>query len=270
MVRSEVKMRSIRLIQRFLSASFQEESIYRVNFFISLISSLLTLASSILGISVVFGQIEMVKGWTFASTLALLGIYLIVGAIRSLFISPGLESLAGMDGEIWTGKFDFLLLRPVNTQFLVTFRKWKVFSLFDLLLGTAVLSTAVSLLNAPLSAWQIVSFLIMFCCGVTILYSILLVFSALVFWSPGVLFTWIFNGLFQMARYPLSMYPTWLQLILTWVIPVGMITTIPTQALLGELTSQNMIGSIVLAIVFMFAASLFFRWALRHYSSASS
>jgi hypothetical protein len=43
--------------------------------------------------------------------------------------------------------------------------------------------------------------------GATILYAILLAFTGLVFWSPGSLFTWVFNGVFQMARYPVGLYP---------------------------------------------------------------
>jgi hypothetical protein len=57
--------------------------------------------------------------------------------------------------------------------------------------------------------------------GVTILYAILLAFTGLVFWSPGFLFTWVFDGVFQMARYPVGLYPGWLRLALTWVVPVG-------------------------------------------------
>ncbi len=71
------------------------------------------------------------------AALALLGVYLTVSALRGLFIGPGLESLAGMDGEIWSGAFDFTVLRPVDTQFLVSVRKWRLFALFDLRLGWA-------------------------------------------------------------------------------------------------------------------------------------
>ena len=72
------------------------------------------------------------------STLALLGVYLSVSALRGLFIGPGLEALSGMDGEIWSGSFDFTALRPLNTQLYVSLRKWRWFSLFDLLLGLGV------------------------------------------------------------------------------------------------------------------------------------
>jgi len=253
-----------------MRASFQEESAYRANFFISLLTSLLNLATGVLGIVVLFGQIEMVQGWTLAATLALLGVYLTVSALRQLFIGPSLEALAGMDGEIWTGAFDFTVLRPVDTQFLASFRKWRWFAVIDLLLGVGVLVVAVVLLEVSLSLWQILSFLLTLFAGMSIFYVILLAFAALIFWSPGVLFTWIFDGIFQMGRYPLGMYPGWLKLILTWVVPVGVITTIPAEALLGSLTPTNLLTSLGLAAVLVTAASILFRIGLRRYASASS
>lgn len=263
-------MRLFRLISEFIKVSFEEESAYRVNFAISLLTSLLTVVSAALGVSVVFGQTEDVQGWTYASTMVVLGVYLIVNALRSLFISPGLESLAGMDGEVWSGRFDFSLLRPVDIQFMVTFRKWRLFSLIDLLFGILVTGIAIFRLEAALSVGQILLFCLLLCSGLAVLYGILLIFSSLVFWSPGVMFTWVFNGLFQLARYPLSMYPGWLRFILTWIVPVGIITTFPAQALTGELSVKAVILGIGLAVSLVILASCLFRRALRHYSSASS
>lgn len=263
-------MRIFALIARFIQASFQEEAAYRSNFAIRLFASLLNLATGVLGILVVYGQVEDIRGWDLPSTLALLGVYLSVSALRSLFIGPGLEALAGMDGEIWSGAFDYTVLRPVNTQFLVSVRKWRVFALFDLLLGLGVLSAAVARLQVTLSLVQVGAFLMSLLAGVLILYAILLSFAALIFWSPGVLFTWIFDGLFQLSRFPLGMYPGWIRLALTWVVPVGVITTFPAQALTGALSYQNLLAALLLALLLAAAASVLFRLGLRRYASASS
>lgn len=263
-------MRPFRLIARFVQASFQEEAAYRSNFLVGLFTSLLNLATGVLGIVVLFSQIQSIQGWNLPATLALLGVYLTVSALRGLVIGPSLESLAGMDGEIWTGAFDFTLLRPVDTQFVVSLRKWRLFAAFDLLLGIGVLAAAVSQLGMSLSLWQILSFLLTLLSGTLILYAILLIFAALIFWSPGVLFTWVFDGLFQLARYPLGLYPGWLRLVLTWIVPVGVITTIPAQALIGALSIPALLTSLGLAVVLVTAASFLFRRGLLRYASASS
>lgn len=263
-------MRYMRLMGSFLRVSAQGEMAYRLNFFISLLYSLLNLATGVLGIAVLFGQVKALHGWTFASTLALLGVYQALGALRGVVIGPSLDALAGLGGDIWTGRFDFTILRPINTQFLASFSRWRLFSLVDLLLALGILTGAVLQLHKALTIWQIAAFLLAICAGVAVLYAVLLIFAALVFWSPGFLFTWLFDSFFDMARYPVGLYPGWVRLLLTWIVPVGVMTTIPAQALNGDLPILTLAGGVVLAAALVTGASVLFHFGLRRYASASS
>jgi ABC-2 type transport system permease protein len=263
-------MRYLRLIRCFAGASAQNELAYRANFWISLLHSLLNLGTGVLGVVVLFGQVEVVQGWNLSSTLALLGVYLTISALRGLFIGPSLDALAGMDGEVWTGQFDFTLLRPIDVQFLTSFYHWHPLALIDLVLGLGVLGTATYQLRLSLALSHVVTFLVTLGAGVTTLYAILLTFTALVLWSPGFFFTWVFDAIFQMARYPVGLYPGWLRLMLTWVVPVGVMTTVPAQALTGDLSVGMLVGSMALAMALLVGSSALFRFGLRRYASASS
>ncbi len=263
-------MKPLRLMASFIRASLQQDLAYRANFLISLLHSLLNLAAGVLGVYVLFSQVETLQGWNFAGTLAILGVYLTVSALRGLFIGPSLDALVGIDGEVLLGKFDFTLLRPVSTQFLASFRHWRLFTLVDLGLGLGVLVAAVAQPGQGLTLPRLLAFAIALLSGVAILYAILLAFTALVFWSPGMMFTWVFDGIFQMARYPVGIYPGWLRLVLTWIVPVGVVTTVPAQALTGLVLPNTLLASAVLAAVAVLGASALFRLALRRYASASS
>jgi ABC-2 type transport system permease protein len=263
-------MRYLRLVGCFVRASAQAEMAYHVNFFISLLHSSLNLGTGVSGLVVLFDQVETVRGWDFPATLALLGVYLTLSALRGLFIGPSLDALAGLGGEVWSGQFDFTLLRPADVQFQASFRHWRPLALVDLVLGLGVLGLAVVQLGRALTLVRLVAFLIALGAGVTVLYAILLAFTALVFWSPGFLFTWVFNGVFQMARYPMGLYPGWLRLTLTWVVPVGIMTTVPAQALTGGLSAGMLVGGMALATALLIGASALFRFGLRRYASASS
>jgi ABC-2 type transport system permease protein len=260
----------LRLIRSFFRASVQAEMAHRSNFWIGLLHSTINLVTGVLGVAVLFRQVETINGWDFAATLAILGVYLTVSALRGLFIGPSLDALAGMDGEVWTGKLDFTLLRPVDVQFQASFRHWRPFRLLDLALGLGVLVIASVRLGQSLTLTDLLAFLAALLIGMLILYAILLVFAGLVFWSPGFLFTWIFDGIFQMARYPVGIYPQWVQLLLTWIIPVGVITTIPAQALAGSLPAGGFGFASLIALVLLVGATLVFRSGLRRYASVSS
>lgn len=260
----------LKLVRIFFQVSTQQEMAYRANFFTNLLYSVLNFGSGIIGIFVIFSQVEVVQGWTFSATLVVLGVYLLASAIRDLFIGPSLESLAGMDGEVWQGTFDFTLLKPVPIQFLASFRRWRPFVLFDLALGLIVVATGTAGLEVDLLGVNLILFLLAFLSGCLVLYALLLFFTIMVFWSPGFLFTWVFNDLFQMARYPVGLYPGVFRLLLTWIIPVGVITTIPAQALIGELKPETLVISVLFSGVLVILSSIFFQKAISRYSSASS
>lgn len=260
----------LRLTGRFMRISTQNELAHRANFAISVLHALLNLGTGVLGVYIVFDQAGTIQGWTLDSALAVLGVYLTVSAVRGLFISPSLDALAGLGGEVWDGRFDFTLLQPVDVQFLVSTRHWQPLALLDLLLALGVLGAAISRLEASLTLGGALSFALALLAGLIILYAILLFFTGLVFWSPGFLFTWVFNGIFQLARYPLALYPGWIRLLLTLIIPVGVITTIPAAALTGALSLPALLGTLTLAAILFAGASWFFRRAVARYASASS
>jgi ABC-2 type transport system permease protein len=175
-----------------------------------------------------------------------------------------------MGGEVWSGSFDYTLLRLVDLQIHVSIRRWEPLALFDLALGIGVLGAALARMPGAVTSENVLGFAIMLGAGLVILYAILLTFTAMIFKSPGFFFTWIFNALIQMARYPLGLYPEWLRLILTWLVPVGIITTIPAEALTGNLPLETALGAVLLSMVLLAVASLFFRRAAHDYASASS
>ncbi|MBN1148149.1 MAG: ABC-2 family transporter protein [Anaerolineales bacterium] len=263
-------MRYLRLARRFAAASAQEELAHRANFYVHLLNSFLALATGVLGVMVLFGQVEELRGWDLPATLALLGVYLAVDAFRGLFFGPSLDALAGMEGEIWSGAFDFTLLRPVDVQFQASVRRWRPLALLDLALGVAVLVAAMAQPGQSIGLRELGLFLLALAAAITILYAILLAFAGLVFYSPGFMFTWIFDALFQMARYPVGLYPGWLRIALTWVAPVGLITTLPAQALSGGLAPGMLAGGLCVALGMFCGATILFRRGLRRYASASS
>ena len=137
-------------------------------------------------------------------------------------------------------------------------------------MALGVLIYALVMLGASLTIGVLAGFLLTLLAGVTLLYAALLAFSALVFWNPGFLFTWVINDLFQLARYPVGLYPGWLRLVLTWVIPVGLMTTIPAQALVGILSPWMLALTLVFTAFAFMVATWLFRRGLEKYTSASS
>jgi ABC-2 type transport system permease protein len=263
-------MRYMRMIFAFIRSGFLEDSAYRENFFINFFSALLSLGTGLAAIEIVFNQTQAINGWSRMQVFAVFGVYQTLNALRGLFIGPSLDSLAGMDGDVWSGRLDFTLLRPVSLQFLVSVRKWRLFELFNLLAGIAILVFTMQSLSMSLSFGQLAFFILALSVAFLMLYAILLILTALVFWSPGILFSWIFNGIFQMARYPLDLYPGWLRWVLTWIVPIGVITTLPAQALTQQISWSALAVFAALTACANLAAAVLLKRGASKYSSASS
>lgn len=133
-----------------------------------------------------------------------------------------------------------------------------------------MLAVAVSQPGITITFGAALVFSATFFAGLVALYAVLLACSALVFWSPDLLFTWVFDGIFQLARFPVGLYPGWLRFLLTWIIPVGLMTTLPTQALTGDIKLPVALTGVIGSLALLAVASRLFRQGMRHYASASS
>lgn len=259
-----------RLIWLFFRTSVQEEAAFRLNFVINMLATFLNLGSGILGLLILFNQVETVQGWTFPQTLTLLAIYLFVLALRDLVIGPSMNALGGIDGEVWTGRFDYTLLKPAPLQFLVSVRKWRIWAVVDLLLSLIILAVALAQLQQTVTWLQAGLFVFSLLLALLILYAILLILASLSFWAQGIPLDFVFNSFIQLGRYPVDIYPEWLRLLLTWIVPVGFMTTIPIQLLTEDISPGVLLSGTLLALFLFWLASRFFHASLRHYTSASS
>ncbi|GIV96366.1 MAG: hypothetical protein KatS3mg057_1023 [Herpetosiphonaceae bacterium] len=142
-----------------------------------------------------------------------------------------MESIGGISGDVWTGRFDYTLLKPVQTQFLVSFQRWSLWSMIDLLLSMIVLGAGIRQLSAQLTQAAIGTFVLNLMVSMIILYSLSLLLTSATFWFQGIPLLGAFISFFQLSRYPVGIYPGWLKLVLTWVLPVGFVTTVPVEML---------------------------------------
>ena len=115
-------------------------------------------------------------------------------------------------------------------------------------------------------------FLIMLLAGLVIVYSFLLILSTCAFWFvklENVLV--IFQTLFGNAgRWPITIFPGWLRVFLSFVVPLAFAVTVPAQALTGTLPSATALLAVGVAAAFFVAARVFWVVALRRYTGASA
>jgi viologen exporter family transport system permease protein len=261
-------MNSLRLLAIFFRVSVMGELAYRVNFFVQLFQSLLELATAIAGLAVIFSHTNSLGGWRPDEVLALVGVYILVGGIIGFVIQPGMENFIE---SVRNGTLDFTLTKPEDAQLLVSVQRVEIWKLIDILLGLAVLVTALIRLGEKIGWLQSVQFTVMLLTGAVIIYSFWLILATLSFWFVRVEnILMIFQSMYEAGRWPVSLYPGWLRFALTFIVPVAFATTIPTEALTGRLSGETLLVALMSAVVLFAVSRVFWRIGLRHYSGTSA
>jgi ABC-2 type transport system permease protein len=261
-------MNFLRLAVAYFWLGVLGETAYRVNFFFQLFQSIFSLGVALTGITVIFSYTDTLGGWTPYEILALVGIYILVGGIIGLIIQPGMEAFIE---SVRDGTLDFTLTKPEDSQLLVSIQRINIWSVIDIALGVAVLVIALVLLGEKVGGLQAGEFILMLLAGAVIIYSFFLILATLSFWFVRVenILT-IFQSLYEAGRWPVSLYPGWLRYGLTFVIPVAFATSVPAEALTRRLDWVTLAGAVAIAAGLFFAARLFWRVGLRHYSGTSA
>jgi ABC-2 type transport system permease protein len=261
-------MRHVRLLLAFLRLNTMSELAYRANFLIHLFQTILELATSLLGIAVVFSFTDTLGGWKPDEILALVGVYFLVGGLIGLLIYPAMDHLIE---SVRDGTLDYVLTKPEDAQLLASFQRIDIWKVIDIILGVIVVTVALVRLGAQVGTWQAVLFVLMLCSGGVMIYSFWLVLATLSFWFVRVEnILVIFQSMYEAGRWPISLYPGWMRFALTFIVPVAFAVTVPAEAITGKLSLETVAIAVGSAAFLFVASRVIWKIGLRQYAGASA
>lgn len=258
----------VKLLRRYWQLAVARETQYRANFFALGFVGIVETVVTVLPMLLLFGFTDALDGWTRGEAIALVGLYRIAISVYELVVGGGVLRLSE---DVNSGNLDLLLIRPVNTQFLVTFRYVSLFQIVNVMIGLLVFVIGFSQASFALSWQSLVQTTAIFASGLVLLTVVISAGAYIAFRATTVEgLPWAVMDIAQMGQYPISFYPVPVRSVLTAIVPVAFVTTIPIDALRGLVGW----GMCALAMAFAAAAIFALRWwwnnSVRHYASASS
>jgi ABC-2 type transport system permease protein len=258
--------RASAVLRAFWRVNLAEELQYRANFIASLLGTLFWMATALLTLAVFFNQTDSLGGWSFWDVVVLLGVFTTLAGVVESLLRPSIGRLAEY---VRTGSLDLILVRPIDTQLFVSFRRLDVWRLTDIALGLGLSGYALARIDAMPGAIDILVFAITLAGAVAVIYAIWLALMSLAFWLVAVEnLSVVFDAIFEAARYPVTAYPGALRFLFVYLIPIAWTTTIPASALTGRLTPATAALAIVAAGAALAVTRLFWKFALARYTSA--
>jgi ABC-2 type transport system permease protein len=204
---------------------------------------------------------------------------LFANSVVQAFFMPNVEEFSEL---IRTGGLDFALVKPIDTQFLVSLRRMEWSALGNFLFAAGLLAYALAELYRRYgyvpSPWAVLLYPLYVGCGVAILYSVMIGLAATSIWlgrNQTLYDFWFYITNF--ARYPLEIYQgpfgTPLQWLFTFIVPVLVVANVPARLLARPLAGDQLplaAFALVATWASLWASRWFFRLALESYRSASS
>lgn len=258
----------LKLLSAFLKVNVQMSLAYRTDTVVNVLLNLMWLGWELLSLGIIFNNTETIGGWGFGELVGLLGVFRLVHTLMMALIWPNTEKF---NQSIRDGSMDYTLLQPVNSMFLVTFSRITVWRVWDLVLAAVLIVVGVNLAGDTTTPLSILTFGVLTVSGAIVIYSLWIVLIALTFW-----FTkfdnnvTILQALLDAGRYPVTVYPVWLRILVTFIVPIAVATTVPLQALRGDLTITRALMFFVIGIASFLVASQVWKRGLKQYSGASS
>ncbi len=271
----------------FAKNSLIRDMTFRGNFLLDCISSLSWLLMNLGFYILIFYHVRSIgvsTGWGRDEFYVFLATTWIINSIVQAFLMPNAEEFSEL---IRTGGLDYALLKPMDTQFLISFRRVDWSSISNFFMGIVILVYGLYQLSFRTEPpWSIGVFTVLLyvayiLCGVMILYSLIICLAATSIWlgrNQSLYDFWFYITNF--SRYPMEIYevgwglPLWI--VFTYVVPILVIINVPARLLAQPLVPRQgwEIGLAIFTFVATIGSLLISRWifqrALRSYASASS
>lgn len=261
-------MRYLRLLAAELRLSLSLGMQYRWNFLIDGALSLVWTALGIVPLYIAFHGRPALMGWSYEGALVVVGWFTLLKGILEGAVSP---SLVAVVEQIRQGTLDFVLLKPADAQFLVSTAKFEPWKIIDGLAALVIFGWAFTLLGHWPPASAVLLSLLLLLSATLVLYSVWIMVIAAAFFVVRLdNLVYLFGAIFDFARWPVTVFKGFFRLFFTFVIPLGVMTTYPAQALLGTLSAQTAVASIGGSLLFSLLARAVWTRALGRYTSASS
>ena len=262
--------RYIKLYFTYLKRAIVTRLEYKKDALIGILSFFLGNVASILGIYFIVNSIPSLNGWTMEQLGFLYGFSMLPVAIDHLF-SDDLWCVAYW--KVRTGELDKYYLRPVPVLFQVIAETFQPEALGELLVGIIMLALCGKGSGVIFNFPNVLLLIVGAVFGAIIITSIKIITAAVAFYTKrsGPL-TQVVYGFGSYTKYPLKIYPKFIQLILQFIVPFGLVISIPIDVVINEGYNPYLLMLVIIGVsmVFLFISVAFWNKAEKKYSSSGS
>ena len=242
---------------------------FKSNFLLWIVVEMLWFALQLSFMFVIYSHTDRIGTWSKWQVVMLLGAS---HFIQQIFTAIFLTNCTQLSELIRTGKLDFMLLLPVNTRFMISFRQVDLGGFVNAASGVAVMIYAGNQLRLSPTWAQVAGFVLLAAVSILVHYSLMFLLASVSFWTvraQGIV--WGYYNLFNIARLPDEAFRGLFKAVFTFALPMLLVANVPVKLLVHKLSSPlEMLVLLGMAMVCLGGSEAIWRISVRHYTSASS
>jgi viologen exporter family transport system permease protein len=264
--------RYLRLLGHLGRYTLNRELAFRGNFLVKISVEVLWLGIMLAFYKTVFARTSHVANWSESEYFFFVGCYFAINGLTECLFLENFNEFAEL---VRTGDLDFLLLRPIDEQFLISIRKIDWGTAPNVLMGAIVMVIALWQKGWEFDLGRVAAFFATFTCGTAIAYCFMLLLTSLSVWMVRnqslMEMWWLFSSL---ARYPKEIFAgRWAEPLgnfFTYIVPILVVSNVPANVMVRLFDPWMVALCIVASALLLYLSRRFFQHALRSYRSASS
>jgi ABC-2 type transport system permease protein len=256
----------LKLFGALFSMSLRRSLAFRADLLFELVMTLVGAGAAVAALGVVYTRTDTLGGWAPGEAIALLGTFQLVSGLRTAFVEPNLQWFGD---QVKSGRFDAILLQPAPSMFLASLATCTPAALVQVALGIGITAAGIIQAEVALSVAGVAGWLILVVAATVTMWATRIALASVVFWALGLNLDVLYDAVWQFGRYPVQVYRSTLQSVLTYVVPVALLATVPVDALRdGSFVAVP--AALIVAAGTSTAAWVIWRRGLRRYTSATS
>ncbi|AGK99443.1 ABC transporter permease [Clostridium pasteurianum] len=258
-----------RIFIYLLKLRLSREMVYSFNFLTTLFVDGTFFVIQMLAFTAIFLNVDTVNGWNKFHMIIFIGTFTI---LDGLYMATYFFGVLSISEKIRNGELDIYITKPVNTLFLISFENINIGSIPIVVPGIIMVAYGTVKLGIEISAMKILGYIVLLFIMYIIMYNLMVLLRCCSFWFTKVdNINNLENELVNFSfRVPGIMYRGIGKVIFYFILPYGLIATIPTEFFTGTMNITGWIISISVCIVFTLLRRLIWKRGLKRYSSASS
>jgi len=260
--------RVVRLLAVFIRTCLVKEMEFRGNFWMGLLANVIWVSAYLVFMKIIYANTKSIGGWNQGQGVMLLGTYVLTRGIVDIAFSRNLAELPNL---VRMGTFDFVVVKPVNSQFFVSLRYMNFGELGSAFAALTMVLYGAHVGHIHITMFGVAAYIAMLFVAICIFYGIYLILMCTAFWFVRVDNLWTLGEtVFQVARVPINIFGPTATKVFTFVLPLIFIAQVPARALMSLLTVPVFLTGIAMAVLLLVLSMFAWQFATRFYTSASS